>query len=363
MKRLLSLPILFIAFLVACGGGRASVAPSAVAPKINDTNTDKRDNIKIDLKAEKSFRQGEEIVINYTVSGEYDSLKLTIRNEDVDIKPINNRWVIPTSKETKVGVTNYKVTIYKDENRISRVGNFTILPDQIVTQYKARALKIYPHSRNSYTQGLEFYNGMLYESSGEYGKSFVHILEFPSMKSKTNSNLNSKLFAEGLTFIGDKLYLLTWQENKCLVLDPKTLKQTAEFQYNTEGWGITNDKKYLYMCDGTQYIYIIDPLTFKQIDRLEVMLGNKPVMELNELEWIEGEIWANVFTTDNIVRINPKTGVVTGVVDASGLLLQSDYDKNTNVLNGIAYDSKEKKIYLTGKNWPKLFEVVVRNEQ
>lgn len=363
MKRLLSSPIVFIVFLVACGGGRASDVPSAITPKINEINVEKRTDIKVDLKAKRSFRQGEDIVISYTVNNDYDSIALSIRNEVVEIKPNNSSWVIPTNKETKVGVTSYKVTVYKDGNMVSRVGNFTILPDQKVIQYKARALKTYPHSRGSYTQGLEFYNGMLYESSGEYGKSFVHILEFPSMKSKTSTNLPSKLFAEGLTFIGDKLYLLTWQENKCLVLDPKTLKQISEFQYNTEGWGITNDKQNLYMCDGTQYIYIIDPVTFKQIDRLEVMLGDKPVIELNELEWIEGEIWANVFTTDNIVRINPKTGVVTGIVDASGLLLQSDYDKNTNVLNGIAYDSKEKKIYLTGKNWPKLFEVVVRNEQ
>ncbi|MEG0565599.1 MAG: glutaminyl-peptide cyclotransferase [Hungatella sp.] len=365
MKRLLSLPIMFLLFIAACSGGRASVvatSSSEASPEVNKEPAEKREEIKIDLKSEKNFRQGDPVVINCTIDGASDSIKLFIHGEEVKAKLINGSWTIPTDKTTKVGTTNYKVTVYKENDIISRVGSYLMLPDQKVTQYKARTLKIYPHNKNSYTQGLEFHNGMLYESSGEYGKSYVHILEFPSMKSKTTMNLNAKLFAEGLTFFGDKMYLLTWQEHKCLVLDPKTLKQTGEFQYNTEGWGITHDEKYLYMSDGTQYIYILDPATFKQIDRLEVMLNDKPVMELNELEWIDGEIWANVFTTDTIVRINPQTGAVTGIVDASGLLLESDYDKNTNVLNGIAYDTAQKKIYLTGKNWPKLFEVVVRNE-
>lgn len=361
MRRLF-LPIMFILLIAACSGGRASVV-TASSEEVKEVAVERRDEMKIDIKSEKNFRQGDPVVISCVVDGGYDSVKLFINNIEVSAKLTNGNWTIPTDKNTKVGVTNYKVTAYKDNNLNSRVGNYLMLPNQKVVNYKARALKIYPHSKNVFTQGLEFYGGMLYESSGEYGKSYVRMLEFPSMKSKSTTNLNAKLFAEGLTFFGDKMYLLTWQENKCLVFDPKTLKQTAEFQYNTEGWGITHDEKYLYMSDGTQYIYILDPLTFKQVDRLEVMMGDRAVLELNELEWIEGEIWANIFTTDNIVRINPKTGVVTGVIDASGLLLQSDYDKNTNVLNGIAYDSVQKKIYLTGKNWPKLFEVVVRNEE
>lgn len=362
MRLRFSLPVMLLLFFVACSGGRASVITTS-SGEVNDVVVEKRDEIKIDIKSEKKFRQGDQVVIRCTIGSEYDSVKLFINNIEAPAKLIDGKWTIATDKNTKVGVTNYKITIYKDNNLNSRVGNYLMLPDGEVVQYKARALKIFPHNKSSYTQGLEFHDGMLYESSGEYGKSYVRMLEFPSMKSKSTTNLNDKLFAEGLTFFNDRMYLLTWKENKCLVFDPKTLKQTAEFQYNTEGWGITHDEKYLYMSDGTQYIYILDPATFKQIDKLEVMMGDKPVLELNELEWIEGEIWANVFTTDNIVRINPKTGVVTGVVYASGLLLESDYDKNTNVLNGIAYDSVQKKIYLTGKNWPKLFEVVVRDEK
>lgn len=342
--------------LVACGGGRASVVVAeerVIAPQ-------KGGDVKIKLDYNKSFKQGEDVVIRCVIGEQVDSIKLFIRNQEQAVNIDDGRFVVPTSLDSKVGTTNFKVVVYKGEASSTRVGSFLMVPQVEVKQYKARALEIYPHSKSSYTQGLEFYGGVLYESSGEYGKSFIHALEFPSMKVKSNYNLDSKLFAEGLTIINDKIYLLTWQEYRCIVLDSKTLKPIREFQYNTEGWGITNDKKYIYMSDGTQYIYIIDPETFTQVDKLEVMMGDRPLSEINELEWIEGEIWANIFTTDNIARINPRTGAVVGMVDASGLLLKRDYTKDTNVLNGIAYDTQQKKIYLTGKNWPKLFEVVVR---
>lgn len=362
---------IFTLLSISCGGGgRASIVSTDTMIGFNEkskgVSTNPQDerarNIKIEYTTQSSFKQGDSIQISYTVSQQVDSIKLFIRGQEIKEKDVNGKWSIPTDNNSRVGVSNFKITAYESGFSVSKTGSFIIYSTQEVKNYKARAFKIYPHDKNSYTQGLEFHDGMLYESSGEYGKSYVRALEFPSMKVKQHKNLDSKLFAEGLTFIADKMYLLTWQEYKCLILDPKTLKQTAELQYNTEGWGITTDKNLLYMTDGTQYIYIIDPTTFNQIDRLEIMLGDNAIKELNELEWIEGEIWANVFTTDQILRINPKSGAVVGVIDASGLLLKSDYNANTNVLNGIAYDNQSKKIYLTGKNWPKLFEVIVKEE-
>lgn len=356
--------LLFALFLlsISCGGGRASVIEKKVAVNKEVKNISEKEDIRFNIKCNISYRQGDEIVIYCDIKETVDSINLFLGNKKVNSKFENGRWIVKTDDKTKVGATQIKVVVSKGGINFIRVANTTIYTGKEAKHYKARALKTYQRNRNIFTQGLEFYNGMLYESSGEYGKSYVHILDFPSMKVKAHTNLDAKYFAEGITILNDKMYLLTWLEKKCFVFDAKTLKQIAEFQYNTEGWGITNDGKYLYMTDGSQYIYVLDPETFKQVDRLEVMLGDKPLKELNELEWIEGEIWANIFTLDTIVRINPLTGAVVGIVDASDLLLRKDYNSNTDVLNGIAYDKVTKKIYLTGKNWPKLFEVVVRNE-
>lgn len=366
MKKILILFFIASFFAVSCGGGRASVVENKTEITVSEKASvlvSEGADVKISLEYNKTFRQGDDVVINYSVSESVDSVSLYIQNIKIDVASDGQRWIIPTNKDTRVGNTSFKLVVYQGSSTTMSVGNYQMLPLGEIIEYKARAINTLKHNRSAYCQGLEFYKGKLYESSGEYGKSYVQAIEFPSMKVRNHSNIDSKLFAEGITFLNDKLYLLTWQENRCLVMDPNTLKVTAEFQYNTEGWGITNDGKNLYMSDGTKYIYIIDPVTFNQIDRLEVMLGDRPLTEINEMEWVEGEIWANVFTTDNIVRINPRSGAVVGIIDASDLLLKSDYDKNTNVLNGIAYDRDNKKIYLTGKNWPKLFEVIVRNEK
>ena len=231
------------------------------------------------------------------------------------------------------------------------------MPAQPPVSYGVRIVKTYPHSTTAYTQGLEFHDGFLYESSGEYGKSYMHRMTFPAMKSEKRVSLEPQYFGEGLTVMNGKLYLLTWESQKGFVYDAATLKREKEFDYATEGWGITNDGKRLYMSDGSEYIYLLDPETLKTEGRIQVYSNEGPVRLLNELEWIDGEIWANVYGYDLIVRIDPKTGAVTGMIDASGLLEPSDISRETDVLNGIAYS--DGKIYLTGKNWNKLFEAEI----
>lgn len=363
-KQSFKILIFALLFLSLSCGGRSKAAVSDDNSKSSKkevvVRNYKKTDIKIECKIKKSYELGDKIEIEYSITPkEVDSVRLFIRGKKVNIMPVDGKWIIPTTHNDKVGNVNFRITAYKDGSQVSRPSSFLLISDKPVKNYKASIVASFKHDRDGYTQGLEFHDGLLYESSGEYGKSYVKSMKFPSMNVVNHTNFDEKIFAEGLTFLNDKLYVLSWKEYKCFVFDPSTLKQIGEFQYNTEGWGLTTDGKYFYMSDGSHYIYVIDPTDFRQIDRLEIMIGENKVTDINELEWIDGEIWANVFLTDNIVRINPKNGVVNSVIDASGLLNSSDYRTDTDVLNGIAYDNKSKKIYVTGKKWPKLYEIKV----
>jgi len=220
-----------------------------------------------------------------------------------------------------------------------------------------RVKKVLPHSRETYTQGLEFYDGMLYESSGEYGLSFIETLSFPELKTVRRTEVDDRFFAEGITILGDTLYMLTWREHQLLKFDPVTLEERGRCTIYTEGWGLTNDGERLYMSDGSQYIYELDPVTLERTGRVPVTTPAGPVFNINELEWIDGRIWANVYGYNNILIIDPATGYVEAIVECNGLLEPQDIKRSTDVLNGIAYDPENKKIYVTGKRWPKMFEI------
>lgn len=359
MNKVTVIIYILIISLISCGGRNTSEVKAIIHSEAKAAEAP-RDEVVISFKATKSAYQGDVITISPKTNKEIDSMALYIQNTRVAGDPTEGKWDIKTSTNDKVGKIMFRIKAYKDGNEFSRIGSYILKPKDKPKNYRATAVKTMTHDTDNYTQGLEFYNNYLYESSGEYGRSNLQYMEFPSMKVVKRRDLDSKMFAEGLTILNEKLYLLTWQEHICFVFDPVTLSEIKRFTYNTEGWGLTNDGKYLYMTDGSQYIYILDPETFKQIDRLEVMAGEKEVMELNELEWIDGEIWANIYTTENIARINPKTGVVTGFINASGLMSASDYKYDTDVLNGIVYDKDTKKIYITGKKWPKFFEIEIK---
>ena len=225
--------------------------------------------------------------------------------------------------------------------------------------YTYEVVAEHPHLRTSYTQGLQFVDGEMWEGTGEYGNSRILRTDLATGK-VLQSKANSKdEFGEGITVLGDKVYQLTWLNEKMHIYDRKTLKHLATHAYKGEGWGLTSDGKKLYMSDGTHIIRVIDPETLKQERRFGVTLRGESLRYLNELEWIEGKIWANVYTTDYIVIINPESGVVEGVINLSGLLPESEHDRRTDVLNGIAYDSATKRIFVTGKNWSKLFEIKI----
>lgn len=230
-----------------------------------------------------------------------------------------------------------------------------------VERYKIEVVNAYPHDTGSYTQGLFWHDGSLYESTGLNGKSTFRKVDLQSGQALTKLPFNKKYFVEGSVILGDKLYILTWTNKVIFIYDADTLEYRSTYSYPREGWGLTTDGKSLISSDGSSRIYFLTPeLKFER--SINVTLNGRAVRYLNELEWIDGRIWANVYTTDTIVIINPDTGVVEATVDCEGLLPERLRTPDTDVLNGIAVDS-EGRIFLTGKNWPELYEVKLVGEK
>jgi glutamine cyclotransferase len=217
----------------------------------------------------------------------------------------------------------------------------------------------YPHDSQAFTQGLFIKDGQLYESTGQKGQSTLRKVELRTGKVLQKKALADEYFGEGSTPVGDTIVGLTWQSNVGFIYDAKTFALKGRFNYKGEGWGLTSDAKSVYMSDGSAEIRVLDPKTLDERRRIRVTAEGKPITQLNELEVVDGEIFANVWGTDVIARIDPASGNVVGWIDLTGLLppAQRGTASADAVLNGIAYDGKHRKLYVTGKLWPKLFEI------
>ena len=226
-----------------------------------------------------------------------------------------------------------------------------------IPTYTYRVINTYPHDPNAFTQGLLWDDGLFYESAGLYNQSSLRRVEPESGNVLQMQDVPPEYFAEGLVLWDGKLIQLTWQENTAFIYDKDSFEKLGEFSYPTEGWGITHDGRNLIMSDGTANLYFRDPETFAETGRIEVRDENGPVVRLNELEYIDGEIWANVWQTSRIARIDPATGQVTGWVDLTGILDNVTVTQKIDVLNGIAYDAENGRIFITGKLWPAVFEI------
>lgn len=227
--------------------------------------------------------------------------------------------------------------------------------DAKVRQYTVQVVNEYTHDVKAYTQGLFFHDGTFYESTGQWGESSMRIVDLKTGKVLRKLDFAKKYFGEGSVILGDKLYILTWTNKVVFVYDAETLEYDKSYSYPREGWGLTTDGKELIASDGSSKIYFLDK-DLKLLRSINVTLNGRSIKYLNELEWIDGRIWANVYTTDSILIINPSDGNVEGVIDCAGLLPKKLHSRDTDVLNGIAVDA-EGRIYLTGKNWPRLYEV------
>jgi glutamine cyclotransferase len=222
--------------------------------------------------------------------------------------------------------------------------------------YGYRIVNTYPHDANAFTQGLLYQNGFLFEGTGNYGGSGIRKVDLASGRVLQQTPLPSGYFGEGITIWQDRLIQLTWTSKIAFAYDLQTFRQIGSFVYTTEGWGLTHDGKRLIMSDGSSNLYFRDPATFQEIGRIQVTDGGSPLKDLNELEFIKGEIWANVWQTERIARISPATGKVVSWIDLEGLRNKTGGER-PDVLNGIAYDAKTDRVFVTGKWWPKLYEI------
>ena len=282
---------------------------------------------------------------------------------------VDGKWLKTSKGENILWNTTGQTT---GTHRIEAIAHYTSgQRDMILTsivllaphppkQYTYKVVQVYPHDIKAYTQGLLFDDGYLYESTGLKGESTLRKVNLQTGEPVRMIELSPEYFAEGLALVDDKLIQLTWQNQVAFVYEKSDFRQLKHIPYRMrEGWGLTFDGTHLLMTDGSATLYFIDKEYLTEVRRLEVCDNKRLVDNLNELEYINGELWANVYFTDDILRIDPKTGVVLGRINMAGLLKNSDRTDDTNVLNGIAYDEKTGKIYVTGKNWPKLFEIAV----
>ncbi len=224
--------------------------------------------------------------------------------------------------------------------------------------YSYNVIASYPHDPGAYTQGLVYRQGVMYESTGLYGASSVRIVDLETGQVKLSRELPETYFAEGLALSDGRLFQLTWKEQTGFIYNPENLESTGDFAYSTEGWGLTEDGQRLIMSDGTERLFWLDAHDQSVTASVQVSSQGRPVTQLNELEYVNGEVWANVYQTSCIARIDPGSGRVTGWIDISGLLSPEEL-VSAEVPNGIAYDPLRRRLFVTGKFWPRLFEIEI----
>lgn len=243
-----------------------------------------------------------------------------------------------------------------------RIPRYHSIPPDLDSQASIAVLASYPHDAHSFTQGLVYRDGYLYESDGLYGQSRLRKLELTTGNVLMENQLEESYFAEGLAVLDGQLYQLTWKERTGFIYNLEDLTQKDSFSYNTEGWGLTTDGSSLILSDGTATLYFLDSQSRQTIRTIQVKDNGIPVERLNELEYIRGEVWANIWYSDRIVRIDPQDGAVLGWIDCGSLRTIENAPDPENVLNGVAYDSQGDRLFITGKNWSAVYEVELVNQ-
>ena len=335
------LTIIFLgSFLFSCGSNSAQ----------------KKNDISIKTNAE-----GQAITLGNT-------LELSIsnpKNHDIssfefklDGKPVSEKVDLNAHK---LGDHVIDATLVFGDDTESISQTITILNNQTPKVYSYKIINEYPHDITSYTQGLEFYNGELYESTGQYRESKLRKVDYKTGEVIKNVDLADEFFGEGLTVLNNKIYQLTWKRGTGFVYDVDSFEKTGSFKYgnSAEGWGICNDGKNLYKSDGTEKIWTLNPETLVEESYIQAYHNKGKVVELNELEWVNGKIYANRYNKNGVAIINPETGAVEGVIDFTPLRKKVTQHPKLDVLNGIAYNPETKTLFVTGKRWDKLFEVEI----
>ncbi|RZL47499.1 MAG: glutaminyl-peptide cyclotransferase [Pedobacter sp.] len=282
--------------------------------------------------------------------------KLIVKNNHAD------SIALPTSS-LPLGYRMISAVVTQGERKDTLTTNIVLKTKQIPKQLTYKVINTFPHDTSAYTEGLAFVEGKLLESTGENGKSELKYVDLKSGKTLQRTKLEPQYFGEGSLKIGDKIIMLTWQQNIGFIFDAKTFKQIGTFPYQREGWGLAFDGKNILRTDGTNRIWLMNANTFKEESYIEVYDDKSAVDSLNELEFIDGKIYANVYLTNKIVIINPQNGEVEAEIDLTELVPKNFFKTSTevdnNVLNGIAWDAKGKRLFVTGKKWPKLYQIEI----
>lgn len=253
-----------------------------------------------------------------------------------------------------ISVIAFKSGDKKEQQNIA----IRLYPEKPAPLYTYKIIATYPHDPTAYTQGLIYDNGQFIEGTGLKGQSSLRRVKIQTGEIVKSYKLPDDIFGEGIATYLDKIVQISWQDQVAFIYDKTTFTLLNKLSYPfKEGWGITYDNHNLIMSDGSSNIYFLDKDYLSEISHIEVCDNRGPVNRLNELEYVNGEVWANIYYTDTIARIDPKTGIIIGKIDMTGLLKKEDHKEDTNVLNGIAYDPQTKRIWVTGKNWPKLFQI------
>lgn len=300
--------------------------------------------------------------LNYnlnTFSSTFDSL-VVINGKSKTVYNSGQSKISLKTDDFKLGTDDVKFEMYANNRKYTKFGKYAIFSDIKPKHYTYEVLETYAHNPKSFTQGLEFDGDKLYEGTGQRGKSKLMQIDLKTGNSVKEIKNTDDIFGEGITLMNNKIYQLSWESRKGFVYNQEdfTLERTFPFGKSVQGWGLCNDGKFLYKSDGTNRIYKIDPVTFKEISSVQVFSNKQEYGFLNEMEWIDGKIYANVYMKDIVLIINPETGAVDGIIDFSNLLFKpSKAGTREEVLNGIAYKGIKDELYITGKLWPSLFKV------
>ncbi len=313
-------------------------------------------NLRIEGASEK-IQQGETAKVQLHPKGEQniDSVIYSFAGEEIQVKNNSYTFKLPLGENT------FTAKVYSDGEEYKIEEQVVVHSNKKTKFYTYEIVNTYPHDKDAFTQGLEFYKDTLYESTGLNGKSTIRKVDYTTGEVLQKVKLSDVYFGEGLTILNDKLYQLTWRSGDGLIYDVNTFERLETFKYNSskEGWGLCNNGEKIYKSDGTQKIWILNPETLEEESYIQPVTHKSTITKLNELEWVEGKIYANTWQKDGVVIIDPETGAVEGLIDFRGLREKVTQHKKLDVLNGIAYNPNTQKLYVTGKNWDKLFEVKI----
>jgi glutamine cyclotransferase len=328
--------------------------------KLTNINKKKK-SIGVDITYNKknTITIGDIVTFKYSIKKNYipDSIKLSVDFKKYKIFQSDSS-IIWDSKQCMPGERDILLTFYfGDSISTSKNVVFTLLSDIVPEEYSFKVKNRWKHNINSYTQGLEFNDNYLYEGTGNYGKSMLYKFNFNDGTIIQSLNIDNNVFGEGITIINNKLYQLTWQSNTGYVYNKQNFTKLFEFNYPTEGWGLTNNGKELIMSDGSNNIYFLDTTFIQETHKIEVYNNIGAITRLNELELIDSLIYANVYGSNIIVAFDINTGKVVKQINLTGILNKQDIKNNIDVLNGIAWDKKNKRLIVTGKWWPFLYEI------